>query len=88
MNTQENTAETLLKSTDLFAYLDKRHNEQKAKADSKRREQRDAQLMAEMHDECKYVIENIIDKVKALEAEYHKENATAQTPPDSGAKNL
>ena len=30
--------------------------------------------MAEMHDECRYVIEDIIDRVKKLEAEYREAN--------------
>ncbi len=60
--------------TDLFAFLDDQRTKQRAKADTKRREQRDAQLMAEMHDECRYVIEDIIDRVKKLEAEYREAN--------------
>jgi hypothetical protein len=75
MNTPENTDGTLLKSTALFAFLDEQRTKQRAKADAKRREQRDAQLMAEMHDECRYVIEDIIDRVKKLEAEYREANA-------------
>ena len=72
MNTPETTDGTLLKSTALFSFLDEQRTKQRAKADAKRREQRDAQLMAEMHDECRYVIEDIIDRVKKLEAEYRE----------------
>ena len=75
MNTPENTDGTLLKSTALLAFLDEQRTQQRTKADAKRREQRDAQLLAEMHEECRYVIEDIIDRVKKLEAEYREANA-------------
>jgi 5'-deoxynucleotidase YfbR-like HD superfamily hydrolase len=82
MNTPENTDGTLLKSTALFAFLDEQRSKQRSKADTKHREQRDAQLMAEMHDECRYVIEDIIDRVKKLEAEYREANAQAMASAD------
>jgi len=85
MNTQETTDGTLLKSTALRAFLDEQRTKQRAKADAKRREQRDAQLMAEMHDECRYVIEDIIDRVKKLEAEYREASARAMPPATESA---
>ena len=69
MNTPKTDDGTLLKSTDLFSFLEEQRDTQKAKALLKRREQRDADLIAGMHEECRYVIEDIIDKVKKLSEE-------------------
>ena len=74
MNTPKNTDGTLLKSTALFAFLEEERTKQKEKADAKKREQSDAQLMINMHNECRWIIENIIDRVKELEAEYREAN--------------
>ena len=67
----ENTnkkADMAVSSAGLLSFLEARKGDQKAKCQLKRREQRDAELIAGMHEECSYVIDDIIDKVRAMVA--------------------
>lgn len=74
-------------TTALFAFLRGKMSDQKAKAAQKRREQRDADITASMHEEFSYVIDDIIDKVKALEEEWaaKMEKANVRVQPQLGA---